>query len=427
MASKQIVARLVGAAVLVALSGCGAEDASAPDSETGPTDATGLPSVVVPDDVARLGADASLTAGIPGEGDLSTDEIRAWLDDAANHVELKVELPMGLRLAAGQEKGLGANPLTRAKIELGRQLYFDTRLSADNTISCATCHHPDTGWTAHTPTGVGIRDQVGGRNSPVAYNRILSDLQFWDGRAESLEAQAVGPIENPIEMGNTHDACVETLRGIEGYRLQFESVFEGVSIDAVGQALAAFERVIVTGPSPFDYHDDATRYDDVTDDELADDPEYAAQVAAARAAREAAPMSVSAIRGRELFFGKANCTSCHAGANLADETYRNLGVGMDAAEPDLGRYVITQVEKDKGAFKTPTVRNCEQTAPYMHDGSVATLEEVVALYNQGGHANPWLDEKVVKLDLSDQEQADLVAFMKACTGPFPKVETGRLP
>ncbi len=138
-------------------------------------------------------------------------------------------------------------------------------------------------------------------------------------------------------------------------------------------------------------------------------------------------MSESAVRGRDLFFGKAQCTACHVGPNLTDETYRNLGVGMDAEEPDLGRYVVTKAEKDKGAFKTPTVRNAEQTAPYMHDGSVATLEEVVAWYDKGGHPNPWLDDKVVPLNLSAQEKTDLVEFMKACSGPFPPVETARLP
>jgi len=140
------------------------------------------------------------------------------------------------------------------------------------------------------------------------------------------------------------------------------------------------------------------------------------------------PMSESAIRGNKLFFSeRVNCAACHVGANLADEKYHNIGIGMDADEPDLGRFVVTGEEKDKGAFKTPTIRNVEFTAPYMHDGSLKTLEETVQHYNKGGTPNPWLSDKIKKLELTDQEVADLVAFMKACTGDFPNVESGRLP
>lgn len=197
---------------------------------------------------------ADLTTGIPGSGSLTVEEIQAWIDDPGVHVTLDVELPLGLSLGIGQITGLDENPLTRAKIELGRQLYSDTRLSADNTISCASCHHPDEGFARHTRFGVGIDGQKGGRNSPVSYNRILSGPQFWDGRAGSLEAQAVGPIANPIEMGNTHEKRVETVAGIDGYRLQFERIFpDSVTIDNVGKAIASFERAVVTGPSPRRY------------------------------------------------------------------------------------------------------------------------------------------------------------------------------
>ena len=167
----------------------------------------------------------TLTAGISGTGDATTADIAKWLADPKNHEKLDVELPTGLSLGQGQIVGLEKNPLTRAKIELGRQLYFDTRLSKDNTISCASCHHPNDGFARHTKTGVGIGGQTGGRNSPVSFNRILSSLQFWDGRADSLEAQAVGPIQNPIEMGNTHENCVQTLQAIPGYAAQFKAVF----------------------------------------------------------------------------------------------------------------------------------------------------------------------------------------------------------
>lgn len=368
-----------------------------------------------------------LTAGIPGKGPLAVAEIRAWLANPRNHATLQVELPLGLSSGEASMKGLAANPLTRAKIELGRQLYFDPRLSADGTVSCATCHDPNAGWAAHTPTGVGIRGQKGGRNSPASYNRILSDLQFWDGRAKTLEEQAVGPIANPVEMGNTHAACVKTIAGVEGYRLQFERIFGGVTIDAVGKALASFERAVVTGPAPFDYYERANAFRNVTAQDMADDELLGN---AARAAREAAakhPMSQSAVRGRDLYFGKAACSVCHVGANLSDEAFHNLGVGITADKPDLGRFVVTNEPKDRGSFKTPTIRNVAQTAPYMHDGSVATLEDVVAFYNSGGEPNPALDPKVKKLGLTDADIADVVEFMRACTGDFPPVETGRLP
>jgi cytochrome c peroxidase len=371
-----------------------------------------------------------LTAGIPGEGPLKAEEIQAWLDDESNHEPLDIGLPLGLSAGIDQVKGLDENPLTRAKIELGRQLYFDPRLSKDGTISCASCHDPAEGYARRTQFGVGIDDQEGGRNSPVSYNRILSDKQFWDGRAASLEEQAVGPIANPIEMGNTHEACVESVAGIEGYRKQFDKIFpNGVTIENIGQAIASFERAIVTGPSPFDYNElvrnTLAQYGDEIEELREDSPEKYVEYLAAVEGSKA--MSDGAKRGRDLFFGKAGCTACHVGANLTDEKYHNLGVGMDADEPDLGLFVISEDEKHKGAFKTPTVRNVELTAPYMHDGSQKTLEEVVEWYDKGGHPNPNLSDKIKKLNLTDQEKADLVAFMKACTGPFPPVETGRLP
>ncbi len=386
-----------------------------------------------PSQEVRLGS-PELTAGIPGEGKLTLEQIRAWLDNPANHEVLKVSLPMGLNVARIPEETLEANPLTRAKIELGRQLYFDTRLSADNTVSCASCHAPDEGYARNTRFGVGIHEQEGNRNSPTSYNRILSKAQFWDGRAASLEEQAVGPIANPIEMGNTHDAAVKTVRGIPGYVMQFEKIFgqRGVSIDTIGEAIASFERVIVTGPSPFDYNEAMRRFSKFSEEDLEDLKEddsdlYAAYEQAKKDAK-ANPMSESEQRGRELFFSKkSDCTTCHVGANFTDELYHNLGVGMDVAEPDLGRYVVTGDEKDKGAFKTPTIRNVALTAPYMHDGSQKTLEEVVEWYAKGGHANPWLSPKIKKLELTEQDKQDLVAFMQTCTGEFPRVETGRLP
>ena len=374
----------------------------------------------------RLG-DPSLTAGVPGTGAITLEQIDSWLAEPKNHAVLEPELPLGLSQGAGQIQGLTENPLTRAKIELGRQLYFDKRLSADSTISCASCHDPSMGYSANTQTGVGIRDQKGGRNSPVSFNRILSGPQFWDGRVDSLEAQAVGPIANPIEMGFTHEGVVKRLGEIPVYKKQFNTIFGELTIDRVGQAIAAFERAIVTEPAPFDYYEQLLPFTKMDEEDIADDEELAAKYAAAKAGAEAHPMSDSAKRGRDLFFGKANCTACHVGANLADEKYHNLGVGMDKPEPDLGRFVVTKDEKDTGAFKTPTVRNVANSGPYMHDGSQATLEEVVEWYDKGGHPNPHLSDKIKPLQLTAEEKADLVEFMKACTSDTSPMETDRLP
>ena len=328
--------------------------------------------------------------------------------------------------------------MTRAKIELGRQLYFDTRLSADNTVSCASCHDPDEGFAKHTQFGVGINGQMGDRNSPVSYNRILSGAQFWDGRADSLEEQAVGPIANPIEMGNTHEACVDTVAGIPGYRLQFEKIFRRRSDDRQRRPRRSPPSSGPSSParSPFDYYEaaaavraaiQAERFGRRSKD---DDPELYAKYedAQGRSRRPSDVRESPSAAARSSSPTKADCTACHVGANLTDEKYHNLGVGMDAEKPDLGRFEITKDEKDKGAFKTPTIRNVALSAPYMHDGSQKTLEEVVEWYAKGGHPNPHLsDEDQEARPHAEQDKTDLVEFMKACTGEFPKVERGRLP
>ena len=380
-----------------------------------------------------LGA-PELTASIPGGGKLTMEQIDTWLADPKNHETLEFELPLGLDAGAQNIKGVQENPLTRAKIELGRQLYFDTRLCGDNTVSCASCHNPDEGFAAHTQFGIGVNGQQGGRNSPVAYNRILSDKQFWDGRAGSLEEQAKGPIANPIEMANTHEQACATVKDIPGYAGQFDKIFggkdgESVTIDNVAKAIASFERALVTGPSPFDYNEKLRAYAAIDPDQLKeDDPDTYADYLKAKTLADAHPMSDSAKRGRELFFNdKGGCSACHVGANLTDELYHNLGVGMDKEKPDAGLHDQTKDEKHVGAFKTPTIRNVASSAPYMHDGSHKTLEETVEWYAKVGFPNPTLDPKIKKLDLSEQDKKDLVEFMKACTGDFPKVERGRLP
>ena len=238
-------------------------------------------------------------------------------------------------------------------------------------------------------------------------------------------------------MGNTHENCVKTVAAIAGYQRQFEAVFEdGVTIDNIGRALATFERAIVTGPAPWDYYQELASFEETFAadieflDELKEDDEelYKEYMALKKASKEH-PISESAIRGGKLFFSdKASCTACHVGVNYADEKYHNLGVGMTAKELDLGRFAETGEDKDRGAFKTPTVRNISQTAPYMHDGSQQTLLEVVEWYAKGGHPNKYLSKDIKKLDLSAQDKKDLVEFMaKGLLGKLPKVEQGRLP
>ncbi len=383
----------------------------------------------------RLGS-PSLTAGIPGSGALTLEQVSGWLSNPKQHEPLQVELPTGLQIGKDQVFIPADNPITLAKIELGRQLYFDRRLSKNNEVSCADCHHPDSGYARETQFGVGVAKQTGNRNSPVAFNRILSREQFWDGRADSLEAQAVGPIANPIEMSNSHDLAVKFVNSNPVYRKQFEKIFgKEATIDAIGKAIATFERVLVTEDSAYDANEPlikfkATFAEDIEDLAVLkeDDPALYARYVKLKEAADSKPMSESAIRGRKLFFSAAaNCAACHVGANFTDEKYHNLGVGMEVAKPDIGREAVTGKLADRGAFKTPTLRNIELSGPYMHDGSQKTLEEVVEWYVKGGHPNPYLSDKIKKFEATAQDKADLVAFMKALTGAFPKVELGRLP
>jgi cytochrome c peroxidase len=298
----------------------------------------------------------------------------------------KGNLPLGLVESTWPAE----NPYSAAKMELGRVLYYDKRLSADDTVACADCHNPEFGFTDGKAVSTGIRGQKGGRSAPTVINRVYSVEQFWDGRAATLEEQAKGPIANPIEMGNTHEAVVARLKSIKGYAPLFKQAFgsEEITIDLVAMAIATFERTIVSGNAPYD------RY---------------------KAGNKAA-LSESARRGFDVFFNKAKCDSCHFGINFTDGGFYNVGVGMDKPQPDLGRALITKRASDNGVFKTPTLREIARTAPYMHDGSLATLEDVVEFYNKGGGANPSLDTRMKKLDLTDQDKKDLVEFLKALSG-----------
>jgi cytochrome c peroxidase len=376
-----------------------------------------------------------LLAGIPGKGDLTVGQIRAWLDTPANHAPLDIEFPMWLKPGAGQAKDLKDNPMTRAKIELGRQLFFDKRLSADNTISCASCHEPEKGYTVSTPFAKGIGGQEGKRNPPTLLNRVMlalgHDQQFWDGRSTSVEDALLHALEDKTEMAAAPEDTIAKLKGIEGYRMQFERIYKDVTWDAVGDAVGCFVRCLVTGSSPHDYSERWEVYKDLDQEFLDEDAELAARYKEAKATAEQHAMSESARRGEYLFFGnKAWCSACHNGVNFTDELYHNIGIGLQIKQPDLGRYAVTNKDEDWGAFKTPSIRTAVWTAPYMHDGSLATLEDVIAWYAHEGMANRNLDyrfKRVAGAELSEQDKKDLLEFVKACSGPLPKVETGRLP
>jgi cytochrome c peroxidase len=282
------------------------------------------------------------------------------------------------------------NPYTPEKAELGRLLYFDKRLSSDNTVSCATCHDPKFAFTDGRAVSTGIRGQKGGRSAPTVINRAYSLAQFWDGRAATLEEQAKGPIANPIEMGMTHENVIGRLRGVAGYRKLFGNVFgvEDFTIDQVAMAIATFERTVLSGNSAYD------RYK----------------------AGDKKALTPAQIHGMKVYFDKAKCDQCHEGINFTTNAYHNLGVGADKPNPDEGRYVVTKNPADWGAFKTPTLRDIARTAPYMHDGSLANLMQVINFYDKGGNPNKNLDEKIKPLKLTEREKEDLVAFLEGLNG-----------
>ncbi len=246
------------------------------------------------------------------------------------------------------------NQITPERIELGKFLYFDTRLSRDNTVSCATCHNPSLGWSDGQPKAIGIEGRQGPRNSPTVLNTAYQRHQFWDGRAKSLEEQALGPIQADVEMDMDLDKLVERLNGIKGYRELFEKAYpgEGITKDTIAKAIATFERTVVSTEAPFD------RY--VKGDENA--------------------ISENAKKGFALFTGKGACNNCHDGFNFTDGSFHNLGLGDD----DIGRYKLKKRAAWFHAFKTPTLRDVTKTAPYFHDGSIKTLEEATAVCGNGG-------------------------------------------
>ncbi|HEV3332075.1 MAG TPA: cytochrome c peroxidase [Bryobacteraceae bacterium] len=308
----------------------------------------------------------------------------AWL--AAFAGDNKPREPLGLPSIEWPKD----NRYSAAKAELGRVLYYDKRISADETISCATCHEPKYAFTDGAAVSTGINGQKGNRSAPTIINRAFSLAQFWDGRATTLEDQVKGPMANPIEMGNSHEMVVSSLKGIAGYGPLFAAAFGSpeITIDRAAMAIATFERTILSGNSPYDRYKKGDKK----------------------------AMSPEQVRGMSVFFDKAKCDRCHENSNFTLNAYANLGVGTDKPDPDVGRFALTKDPRDWAVFKVPTLREIEHTAPYMHDGSLKTLEEVVDFYDKGCTPNKNLDPNIKKLNLTDQDKKDLVAFLKALSG-----------
>jgi cytochrome c peroxidase len=335
------------------------------------------------------------------------------------------------------------NPQTEEKIKLGEKLFHDLRFSTTGEVSCSTCHAREKAFTDNLRVSEGINKLTGTRNAPTVINAVYNKTQFWDGREPDLEGQSKQPPLNPVEMGLAdYEPILKVVRSDPEYAAQFKKVFgktgNDITIDDVASAIAAFERTIIAGDSPFDRY----QYGGETD-----------------------ALNASQVRGLQLFTGKGRCVSCHrfeqTTALFTDHRFHNIGVGFKrvrgkeaatAAEflkakhagadvditvltrenmSELGRFAVTENGTQVGAFKTPTLRNIAVTQPYMHDGSLETLEDVVTFYNNGGRLqeedplSPFLSGGIKPLDLADDEQADLVNFLKALTSPeYQQLVTG---
>lgn len=280
--------------------------------------------------------------------------------------------------------------LPPGRVALGRRLFFDKRLSQDSTVACATCHDPQKAFTDGKPASEGVHAHVGKRNAPTLVNRGNGEMHFWDGRAPSLESQVLMPLQDPIEMGMTIDEAMERLRADTLYMSQFQAVFHRPpNTHDLAWALADYVRTIHSVESRFDrflHGDDRA-------------------------------LNALEKEGFRLFRDKANCTVCHGGADFTDESVHNTGVAWrDGKIQDEGRFDVTGRPYHHGAFKTPTLREAPRTAPYMHDGSLRTLEEVVDFYDRGGNRNPWIDEQITPLHLTIFEKHALVAFLQTLSG-----------
>ena len=321
----------------------------------------------------------------------------------------------------GASRASDTNSLTSKKIDLGRDLFFDKRLSVDGTVSCASCHDPATAFAGRDTRAIGVENHVGTRNTPTILNSVFSKTYFWDGRASTLEEQAKQPLLNSAEMGmETEAALVARLSAIDDYRQRFRRIFprRGITLDNVAKAIAAYERTLLSKDSPFD------RFMEGDGNAITNNQK----------------------KGWELFKTKAKCIECHpytksspfftdskfynTGISTSDQTFSELkrraqeivgrakdsgSLAHEARFSELGRFLVSQQSSDIGAFKAPTLRDIELTWPYMHDGSIRTLLDVMKFYNQGGGKNPNLDTKLQPLNLTDEEMNCIVEFMRSLT------------
>lgn len=296
------------------------------------------------------------------------------------------------------------NESTPERVSLGKMLFFDPRLSRTGEISCSTCHNPLLGWADGTPRGIGLFGQELGRSSPTVMNSGYNTIFMWDGRKPTLEEQAKGPLGSPVEMSASVPVMVDFLKSSPEYKEAFEKAYpgSGISLDTVASAIAAFERTLISNNSPFD------RW--VKGDKSAMTPQQ--------------------VKGFELYVrpDKGNCAVCHAPPNFTDNGFHNIGVATPRHKAqDVGRFEHVPLKFLKGAFKTPGLRDIEYSSPYMHDGSEETLEEVVAFYARHGDDKSNLDPQMKKINLTDDEQKDVVSFMRALSSPRKPFQLPVLP
>ncbi len=295
------------------------------------------------------------------------------------------------------------NPPTEETIALGRRLYYDPMLSVDGTISCASCHAPQFAFSDNRPVSDGVGGKNGTRHAPTVINSAYYTLQFWDGRAPSLEEQAKGPMANPVEMAHSLDGVVKRLQADPKYTELFKNAWgtDQITIDMVAKSIASFERTVIAGDSPFDrfYY-----------------------------GHDSKALSPEAQRGLKIFVDakKGDCAMCHTIGKdyslFTDNKFHNLGVGADTRGNlnDVGRYAVTKVDADMGCFKTPSLRNLANRGPYMHDGSLPTVKDALAHYIGGGNWNPHLDKEIHSLDvLTLDERDELLQFLDSLNGKLP--------
>jgi cytochrome c peroxidase len=291
-----------------------------------------------------------------------------------------------------------SNPYTVEKAALGKKLFFDTRLSAANILSCASCHNPAYGWGDGQPRGVGHNMKTLGRRSPSIVNAAFGEIFMWDGRAATLEEQALGPIRADVEMNLPVEQLMEKLKAIPEYQPLFQAAFpkDGLTPDSIAKAIATYERTVVSGRAPFD----------------------------AWIEGDTKAISEEAKRGFVLFNTKAGCMNCHSGWNFTDDSFHDIGL----TSPDVGRAkILPGIPKMQYAFKTPGLREITRRGPFMHDGSVSTLEAVMEHYDEGGINRPSRSELMKPLGLSKQEKDDLVAFMKTLSSDMDPTTVPVLP